>query len=152
MDLYLRQPGQREVGIKRRGGGHGVEIKSLVGEGAAHTIGTLTARSQIWTKVWTAALDLDGLSTVAVHKHRRMKVYGAEPLANGCSVEVAEVRVDDATEVWTTFGLEAYGALNQLEATLGKVVQLHESNPPAIEPGLALSYPAWLATLDPDTR
>lgn len=147
IDVYLSHASQGELGIKRRGAGHGVEIKALVGEGATHTIGSLTARTQFWTKVWSAALDLNGLPTVAIHKSRRMKSYPAATVEIGCNVEVTEVRVGVESEVWTTLGFEAFGALDQLEATLESIVRLHQSNPPPVEPGQALSYPAWLATL-----
>ena len=147
VDHYLSQAGQRDLGIKRRGGEHGVEIKSLVAEGAAHTIGTLTARMQIWTKVWTAALDLNGLPTIAVRKSRRMQSHRTGGYASGCNVEVTEVRVGADVEVWTTLGIEAYGELGQLEGALAGVVRLHQANPPEVDAGHALSYPAWLASL-----
>jgi hypothetical protein len=127
-----------------------VEIKALVGEGATHTLGTLTARTQFWTKVWSAALDLNGLPTVAVHKRRRMKSYPTAAAVDGCSVEVTEVRIGGESEVWTTLGFEAYGALDQLSAALEGVVRLHQSQPPEVDPGMALSYPAWL-DLQPST-
>jgi hypothetical protein len=147
VDHYLSQAGQREVGIKRRGAGHGVEIKALINEGATHTIGNLTARTQFWTKVWTAALDLNELATVAVRKSRRMRSYGAAAYATGCNIEVTEVRVAAESEVWTTLGIEAYGQLDQLPAALANVVRIHQSNPPEVDAGQALSYPAWLAAI-----
>ena len=147
VDHYLSQLGQRELGIKRRGAEHGVEIKTLVSEGATHTIGPLTARTQIWTKVWTSALDLNGLPTVAVRKSRRMQSHRTGGYASGCNVEVTEVRVGPEAEVWTTLGIEAYGELDRLDAALASVVRLHQANPPDVDPGQALSYPAWLATL-----
>jgi hypothetical protein len=62
-------------------------------------------------------------------------------------VEVTETRVDGGSEVWTTLGFEAYGALDRLEGLLAGVVRLYHANPPPVDPGQALSYPAWLATL-----
>lgn len=147
VDHYLRQPGQREVGIKRRGAEHGVEIKTLVSEGATHTIGTLSARSQIWTKSWTSALDLSGLPTIAVRKSRRMQSHHTGGYASGCNVEVTEVRVGPDSDVWTTLGIEAYGELERLQSALASVVRLHQANPPDVDAGNALSYPAWLATI-----
>ena len=44
-------------------------------------------------------------------------------------------------------GIEAYGELGQLEGALGGVVRLHQANPPEVDAGHALSYPAWLASL-----
>jgi len=146
VDHYLRQPGQHELGIKRRGAEHGVEIKTLVSEGTAHTIGTLTARTQIWTKVWTARLDLEGLPTVAVRKSRRLLSHRTGGYASGCNVEITEVRVGPESEVWTTLGIEAYGELDRLDAALASIVRLHQANPPDVEAGRALSYPAWLAS------
>ena len=147
VDLYLSEPGQREVGIKRRGNARGVEIKALVGELATQTIGTLTARTQIWTKVWSAGLDLDRLPTVAVRKSRRMQSHRTDGYASGCNVEVTELRVGTESEVWTTLGFEAYGALDRLHDALTAVIRLHQPNPPEVDPGQALSYPAWLAYL-----
>ena len=147
VDHYLSQEGQREVGIKRRGAGQGVEIKALVREGTTHTIGTLSARAQIWTKVWTAALDLDRLPTVAVRKSRRMQSHHTGGYASGCNVEVTEVRVGPDSDVWTTLGIEAYGELDRLDTALASIVRLHQASPPDVDPGQALSYPAWLATI-----
>lgn len=146
-DLYLRQAGQRELGMKQRGHALGVELKALVAEGTTHTIGILTAPTQIWTKVWTDAFDLQGLPTISVHKSRRMVSHSAGAHASGCNVEITEARVDGGSDVWTTLGFEAYGALDRLEDVLAGVVRLYEANPPPVDPGLALSYPGWLATL-----
>ncbi|HKP29297.1 MAG TPA: hypothetical protein VJU15_07830 [Gemmatimonadales bacterium] len=145
VDHYLSQAGERELGIKRRGAGHGVEIKALVGEGATHAIGTLSARAQIWTKVWTGALNLEGLPTIAVRKSRRMQSHHTGSYTSGCNVEVTEVRAGPASEVWTTLGIEAYGELDRLDAALAGIVRLHQANPPEVDAGHALSYPAWLA-------
>jgi hypothetical protein len=67
--------------------------------------------------------------------------------ASGCNVEVTEVRVGPEAEVWTTLGIEAYGELDRLDAALASVVRLHQASPPDVDPGQALSYPAWLATI-----
>ena len=147
VDHYLSQPGQRELGIKRRGAGQGVEFKALVGERTTHTIGSLSARAQIWTKVWTSGLDLEGLPTIAVRKSRRMQSHHTGGYASGCNVEVTEVRVGPESEVWTTLGIEAYGELDRLDGSLAGIVRLLQANPPEVDAGHALSYPAWLASL-----
>jgi hypothetical protein len=118
-DCYLLDPGQKELGIKRRGSNSGVEIKGLVY--VDHTplrCGSLTACIERWAKWTSATLDLAAFRTVAIRKTRWLRTFDTsngeaaeiqidgnkqsatnqDPLTQGCNVEVTEI--EEASSTW----------------------------------------------------
>jgi uncharacterized protein YndB with AHSA1/START domain len=167
VDTYLFDAAQAELGIKSRGLKPGLELKALVSYRAPLRLGSLTATTQIWTKVSTTVLSLAGLPSVVTNKQRWLRKYDTggsiireiplgkdekpatgEPLPDdGCNVELTEVWVEDPSRVWTTLGFEAFGSLERIEASLAAAVHRLGSKPlPDVGPGSELSYPQWLAT------
>jgi hypothetical protein len=165
-DEYLRDPGQEELGLKRRGSKPGVEVKGLVAvkrEGIAAA--PFTGPVETWTKLSTQALQIS--STIAVEKQRWLRKFdtsGAEPVevplgenespaekdralpGRGCNVELTRITVGGAE--WWTLGFESFGALATVEDSLratGAVVAARR--PPPLGDPLQASYPAWLAQL-----
>jgi hypothetical protein len=151
-DIYLHEPGQRELGVKKRGDKPGIEIKGLV---APLTLVRARARAELWSK-WTATtMDLTGRATITVVRRRRMRKLRVEETAEeiepsrhgellevGCNVELTEV---DARGRWSTVGFEAFAPHRYVETVLAHAVD-HVGLPP-LRGARALSYPAWLAQL-----
>lgn len=167
-DVYLRDPGQVELGVKRRGGKAGVEVKarvSVLEEDLA--AGPFKGPVEIWTKVSTPALDVHPF--VATAKQRWLRKFdtgGASPVEiplgpnakpldpdrplprDGCNVELTRLSVDDS--VWWTLGLEAFGGLGRVEDSLRATATLLAARrPPPLEGGQCASYPAWLGDRTP---
>lgn len=166
-DRYLRAPGAQELGIKRRGGKKGIEIKGLVavsqtGVSAAPFVGAI----EIWTKWTSQELQVDLSLTVSVEKQRWLRKFDCEPAspselemgpdenpvdgrslpARGCNVELTRVALPDAG-VWWTLGFEAFGSIRTVEDDLRKVASLLAARqPPDLGSGLTLGYPAWLSS------
>jgi hypothetical protein len=165
VDQYLRDAGQVELGIKRRGGVPGVEVKGLI----KVTWGGLVAEPfsgpvEVWIK-WTSeslALESDGL--IAVEKRRWLRKFDTMaplpqeipldeegiPLTNrplpvaGCNVELTRAGLPGG-DVWWTFGFEAFGTIRTVENDLrATVTVLAERRPPSLAGGLLASYPVWL--------
>lgn len=156
IDVYLRDPGQTELGIKRRGANPGVEVKALVSvvrDGVAAR--PFEGPVETWTKVSTEALDFT--PSVTTQKVRWMRTFdtgAAVPVEVrssprvGCAVELTCVTVGD--DVWWTLGFEAFGAAGTLENSLRAAAALLAARrPPALGDGLRASYPSWLAQLHP---
>lgn len=157
-DVYLREPGQTELGLKRRGGKDGVEVKALVsvirdGVSAAPFTGPV----ETWTKV--TARGVDFASTVTTHKVRWSRTFdtgaaaavevspGRAQPSVGCGVELTQVTVDG--DVWWTLGFESFGAPGTLEESVRATAALLSTRrPPSLGDGLRASYPAWLVQLD----
>ena len=171
-DDYLRDIGQSELGIKRRGGKDGVEINGLVAlipDGLA--AGPFRVEIQLWAKWTSVALGLETDSTTTVKKRRRLRKFdtsgtspveiplGADeaPLENrpwpalGSNAELTLVGLRNG-DVWWTFGFEAFGTTSTVEKDLRAVADMLSSRrPPEIPEGLQASYPAWLRTLMSET-
>src|SRR4051812_1323634 len=64
-DEYLIDPLQREVGIKKRSGRAGIEIKGLVEVRARHPK-PLDGRVQVWAKWTSNTLTIDHLPRIVV--------------------------------------------------------------------------------------
>ena len=164
VDEYLRDPQQIELGMKRRGQNPGVEIKGLVAHGKTGEE-PFAGRVQIWTKWTSEALRLDSASTVAITKQRWLRKFdtgpsgciefplkedetradGQDPPADGCNLEFTRVTLPDGA-VWWTLGLEAFGALDRVEATLAKTIEcLAATGPPRFRPDRICGYPEFLA-------
>lgn len=170
-DVYLRDPKQSELGIKRRGEEPGVEIKSLVATRQiplGHFPGLTAAPLQIWVKQTSTALELPQNATIRSTKTRRLRKFdmtgGAsteiplgpdeallnksqEPPARGCNVELTKVVVEGQT--WWTLGFESFqssGSLNTIESdALRTAEEMASRNPPPFGTPLVASYPEWLS-------
>ncbi len=165
VDEYLFDPGQIELGIKRRGGKQGAEVKGLVSvvrNGLA--VPPFTGPVELWTKWPSDQLDLRPFVTIATVKQRWVRKFDTEastpreialdsdekPLDKGrlpdrgCNVELTEVTLPGG-EVWWTLGFEAFGTLQTVESDLRSVSStLAARQPPQFGSGLLASYPAWL--------
>jgi hypothetical protein len=157
-DEYLVDSSQRALGIKKRGGQEAVEIKGLIEsrEATAELAGCVSP-IELWAKWLSSALALDSAALIKVRKRRWMRkfrlVTGAavectgstEARTSGCDAELTLLAVDGSA--WWTFGLEAFGDLEQVENDLAVTVAvLADRNPPALPWGEAKSYPRWLAS------
>lgn len=158
-DVYLREPGQTELGIKRRGGKAEIEVKALVSvirDGVAAP--PFAGPAETWTKVGTQGLDF--AVSVTTHKVRWLRKFdtgGADPVEVrpgdglppvGCNAELTRVTVDG--DVWWTLGFESFGPLRTLVDSLRATAALFAArHPPRLGDGLQASYPAWLAQLHP---
>src|SRR5258707_15624969 len=76
-DEYLVDPMQHELGLKKRDGGRGIEVKGLVAL-RAKTAAPLDARVQIWSKWTSDSLTIDHLPRVVVRKIRWLRKYDTE--------------------------------------------------------------------------
>jgi hypothetical protein len=165
IDEYVVDPTQRELGIKKRGGGRGVEVKGLV-DFRATTTPPLDARVQVWSKWTSASLTVDHLPRVAVRKTRWLRRYDTgghgvaeveldadeQPrhgpslrLERGCHFELVSLRVGEPELTWWSMGFEAFGPLDTVEESLHQTVAHAASAAVMPSRGLELSYPAWLA-------
>ena len=166
VDEYVRDIRQVELGLKRRDGHKGVEVKGLVavtwGGGAG---GPFAGPIELWTKWMSEPLELHSHSTVPIEKQRWLRKFDTtvrvpqeRALDNeekphdkrslpalGCNVELTRVRLPNG-DVWWTLGFEAFGTLRTVENDLQAVATvLAARQPPALGEGLQASYPAWLS-------
>jgi hypothetical protein len=165
VDTYVVDPAQLELGVKSRGNKPGLELKVLVSERQSRGIGPLQSATQIWSKVSSTVLSLNGHPAMATHKRRWLRKFdtGAATVTeielgederpkasglpdDGCNVELTEVWLEDPTRVWTTLGFEAFGSFDRVEHSLAATLtQMSAVAMPNVGAGEALSYPAWLA-------
>jgi hypothetical protein len=164
IDEYLVDRGQPELGVKKRGGGYGVEIKGLVALGG-QLASPLNGRVQIWTKWLSETLTIDHLPLVSVKKTRWLRTFAtsASPITEvrvdepqplvapldrwrlrGCQCELTAVTVDDEPTPWWTVAFEAFGDVETVEDDLHRTLA-RVAPPPQLASGLTLSYPEWLA-------
>ena len=165
-DEYLVDPGQRQLGVKSRGGAAGVEEKGLI-----DVRGVLPApfagRIQLWSK-WRSAMTIDRQPRVQLHKTRWIRKFDSsgavvteveldaaeqprregERIARGCQFELVAVRVGERPDTWWTLGFEAFGERDTLEDSLRRTVLHLKPTVPSLPEGDELSYPEWLDTLD----
>jgi len=163
-DEYLVDARQTELGLKKRGGSGGVEIKGLVAV-LDTAPAPFDAAIQIWSKWTSGALTIEHLPRVVVHKTRWIRLYDTSGLhleeieldereqprdvtrrlpERGCQVETVALRLDSG-EAWGSVGLEAFGHLATVEDSLRRTVASLAPTLSGLHDGLALSYPAWLA-------
>ncbi|HEY9421972.1 MAG TPA: hypothetical protein VIW92_11205 [Thermoanaerobaculia bacterium] len=167
-DEYLRDPKQVELGIKRRGGGKGIEVKGLVVECLGDlAAGPFVGPIELWTKWVSEPLKIDGIPTIKIKKQRWLRKFdggGSSPKeirldadeklaekeelpTRGCNVELTYVQIADQGGDWWTLGFEAFGTISTVEADLRAVAAtLNQRQPPRLEGGLLASYPMWLKT------
>ena len=164
-DRYLRDAAQRELGMKRRGGRPGVEVKGLVLDAWGRVPTTPFAGPlQLWTKWSSPALTLPRRRTLATRKQRWLRRFDTSrgaarevplgrdelPLpgyrfpAAGCNVEWTRVALPRGA-VWWTFAFEAFGPIAALERSACLTARtLAARHPPALRGALLASYPSWL--------
>jgi len=161
-DEYLRDEGQEELGIKRRGGQKAIEVKGLVAELGEIRTAPFVGRVELWTKWTSEALEVPPAATVRTDKRRWVRKFSTDgqvpvevaldgserpvtgsPPARGCNVELTEVRIGS---VWWTLGFESFGSIDTVEADLGTVAALiaRERRPPSLDGWKLASYPRWL--------
>ncbi|MGZ8222097.1 MAG: hypothetical protein ACXWT0_10655 [Methylobacter sp.] len=166
VDEYLCDPYQRELGLKRRGGKSGVEIKGLVAvTWGGLLISPFTGPIEIWAKWTSERLELQSNSTVSTTKLRYLRKFDTTfafpeeiPLGTderpldkqrqlpniGCNVELTQVTFANG-KIWWTLGFEAFGTIRTIENDLRAVATILASRqPPILHGGLQASYPAWL--------
>lgn len=163
-DVYLRDPHQEEVGIKRRAGKPGLEIKSLVATWDSFAAPRLRQPIQIWVKTSSQYVLLPDDATIRTKKTRRLRTFdlsgdrpreiplgeGEQPLdpsqdlpERGCDVELTKVEAEGQT--WWTYAFEAFGDLSTVEHDLVRTAdEMAARHPPSLGTPLAASYPAWL--------
>lgn len=73
-DEYLVDPLQSELGVKKRSGMSGIEIKGLV-EVRTVLPGPFSGRVQIWTKWTSHVITIDHLPRIVVRKTRWVRKY-----------------------------------------------------------------------------
>jgi hypothetical protein len=162
-DEYLLDAAQRELGIKRRGGGEGLEIKGLVARGR-QVPAPFTGQVQVWSKWISTPLTLDPFSRVALDKTRWLRKFdttsdtiseialGADELPvaasarlpeQGCHLELVVIELAGHPR-WHSVGFEAFGDLTTIERSLHRTLDLLASSAPSLGDGRCLSYPEWL--------
>ena len=151
------------LGIKKRGGQAGVEIKGLIAPGKTileHA--GCSAPVELWAKWPSRTLKIDGAALIRVQKRRWMRKFrvsaghvvectGSDRTRkSGCDAELTLIEVEGAA--WWTFGFEAFGELERVEDDLAATVAvLAGRNPPAapwrsqLVPALACLAPAMQA-------
>ena len=162
VDEYLVNPAQPELGVKKRGGGYGVEIKGLVALGR-QTNRAAGGRAQVWSKWLSEALTIDQLPRINVKKTRWIRKFSTsgsqvtevrldlpqsrtalDRIAQGCFFELVALAIEDGPTTWWTVAFEAFGDLATVEDSLQRTFE-HVASPAQLASGLAMSYPEWLA-------
>lgn len=163
---YVLDPAQVELGIKRRRGKRGAEIKGLV---AAHwgdvSIGPFSGTIELWTRWTSEALDIELLPRISLEKRRWLRTFDTSTAAayevpldesgrplgqrprppSGCHVEWTHLTFAGG-ERFFSLAFEAFGKVRSVEMDLCAVaVLLASRRPPALRGGELASYPAFLA-------
>jgi hypothetical protein len=166
-DVYLHDPVQKELGIKRRGKKPGVEIKGLIGRASlAGAPSWVDVKAEIWCKWSSAVIDISGYATVNTLKVRwlrkfdttsgsadevelgadEMPLHGVPLPEQGCNIEFTRIQIEGNRRNFWTLGFEAFGDLETVKSNLSRALN-------AITPldrvwfgsSMLLSYPEWLA-------
>jgi hypothetical protein len=163
-DRYLIEPSVPHLGVKIKAGVQ-LDLKAFRGSPGELTLpGWGSGRLEVWEK-WTYPLEADALPpsdaagwlTLGKVRHRRSfrLVDGgvverpvSEAERPGCSLELTEVAVGDAT--WWTVGLEACGDPGTREGSLRAAVDALFLAPAPdglrFDPRDSMSYAGWLGT------
>ena len=165
MDEYLYDGSQIELGLKRRGGKRGVEVKGLVAAKWGNlSASPLVGAVELWTKWTSEVLELKSGWTVPIQKIRWLRKFDTAkqvpeeiPLGSnempietrplpelGCNVELTRITLAD-NKVWWTLGFESFGTIQTVDKSLCDVAAtLATRQPPELGTTLLNSYPAWL--------
>jgi len=165
VDEYLYDAKQIELGLKRKGGKPGVEVKGLVAAAWGNSsVNPFAGPIDLWTKWTSEVLELDSDLTVSIEKIRWLRKFDTakrfpeeiplddkeQPLdarelpALGCNVELTQITLRDA-KVWWTLGFESFGAIQTVNNSLYTVAAtLATRQPPGLGTGMLADYPAWL--------
>jgi hypothetical protein len=164
VDAYLRDPSQRELGIKLREG-RGVEVKGLItilwtSLSADPFVGPI----EIWAKWNSKALSLNETTTLKTKKTRWLRKFdtagvdareipldaneqpssGAPLPTLGCNVELTQVEVN--ADIWWTLSFEAFGKTTTVANDLrASAAVLATRRPPSLGAASVESYAAWLS-------
>jgi hypothetical protein len=169
-DEYLKDLEQKELGVKRRGGKPGVEVKGLVGFGK-ELPAPFRGRVEIWSKWSSTALSVDTVSTIRIVKQRWLRKFdsgrggvaeipmdeqekpkdGRSLPSNGCNLELTKLSAP-LGEVWWTLGFEAFGQLQSVEGNLLATVDWLAGGAPNVDAAMTASYPEWLSRLGAATN
>ena len=168
IDQYLVDKDQRELGIKRRGGKSGVEIKGLVEIiKNALSCNFFNGDVEIWAKWTSECLAIPNWCTANITKRRWLRKFdstgdklqeialgadekplsgGALPVS-GCNVELTQLNSDMGNAAWT-MAFESFGPLSNVVAILqSSANELKDRKPPSMPTGVLSSYPSWLTQL-----
>ena len=167
-DEYLEDSKQRELGVKKRQGTAGIEIKGLL-KVRPRPQEPFAGSLQFWTKWNSPALSIDHLPRIVVDKTRWLRKFdttgadvrelaldekerprgsGGMLPAQGCGIELVSLLTDANQTRWWTFAFEAFGPSASLEQSLARTIDaLTPPDSRALAQGEELSYPEWLATL-----
>ncbi len=158
LDEYLRDAAQAELGVKRRCGKGGVEVKGLVAVTAGGlAVDPFVGPIELWAKWTSEPLELKAGSTIAINKLRWLRKFdtsGSSPRevpldktplpALGCNVELTRITLPGG-EIWWTLGFEAFGTIRTVENDLrATATVLAARGRLSLEGGVMASYPAWL--------
>lgn len=171
VDHYLQIVEGDSLGIKLREGR--VEVKQRYGQQTIRRFGNQTEGCvEQWCK-WSFELaqtsDLDatlkGNSSkwIGIKKNRKLHTFcgldhqpardlsSCGSLDQGCSWEIAKVKVDGSEEAWWSVGFEAFGKENKLWETLLIVAEriLSLDKAPTFEIKHSYGYPSWLKQVGP---
>jgi len=146
-----------------------VEAKGLLMvDSGVLTSGPLAAPVQFWCKWPFRHIDVGSTKTLAVRKTRWLRRFDTtgpsaieifldaneDPIdesrrnclpALGCNAELTEVQLPIGDD-WWTFGVEAFGPLHTLEASLRTVAEelVRRGDGPELHSGVLLNYPQWI--------
>jgi len=162
VDEYMADCGQTELGLKRRGGKGGIEVKGLVAaDWDALNVSPFLGPIELWSKWTCEGLELN--STTPIKKVRWLRKFSTESLSpeeiplgesempldknralprTGCNVELT--RIITGQEVWWTLGFESFGQIQTVSNDLRAVAATLEARkPPELGPAGELSSPIW---------
>lgn len=166
VDHYLRIVEGDSLGIKLREGR--IELKQRYGQQAILRFGNQTEGCvEQWYK-WSfelaqmhdanAALNSNSSKWIGIKKNRKIHMFGGidlqpvrdlsscDSLDQGCTWEIAKVKVDGSEEAWWSVGFEAFGKENELWDTMLIVADriLSLAKAPTFEIKHSYGYPSWL--------
>jgi hypothetical protein len=167
-DEYLYDTRQTELGLKRRGGRTGVEVKGLVASMPnALAAWPFAGPLELWCKWTSNAIELKHETTISVEKRRWLRKFetwqtlpqevaldakeqpvgGKRVPERGCNFELTHVVLLPSPAPWWTLSFEAFGALPTVAEDLRSVaILLSGRRPPDINGAMLASYPSFLAS------
>lgn len=165
VDEYLCDRNQFELGLKKRGGKLGVEVKGLVSDRWGQlSAGPFSAPIELWTKWASEILELKEALVIPIEKTRWIRKFDTSadppheipldrnerPVGSsalpilGCNVELTRIKLPDGAS-WWTLGFEAFGTITTVSKSLEIAArELAGRHPPELAEGFIASYPAWL--------